>query len=385
MPTPPALQRPLARLLCESVLGLEGPLGEDVVALHGEDVVAAGLEHRVTPAMERRLRSAPDAPERLQRILKLHRHAQLMRHMQASGDLRVVAELLDGAGLGWIVAKGPVAADLIWPHPDMREYYDVDVFVSRRDFAEALRLLQDAGFTLVDRNWPELLRTMRAEVALRGQAGTHLDLHWDIAVPPSLRRAFRTDMPGMLSRADRRSLGSGVTVGVFDPVDTVLHLLFHAAQAGANKLMWIADIHHACVAEGFDWAELERRCRRARIEVPAALVLERVQRTLGLTVEPPPSVFAPASGPWGRLARWREARAPFPGLPGDVSLSGIVFSSARPGPVTSVVEAARATYETRRVERLIAKNGPQDRVLYRDVPDPRARERYLDAVTGGAL
>ncbi|WP_022882161.1 nucleotidyltransferase family protein [Gryllotalpicola ginsengisoli] len=376
--------RPLQRLLIDSVRPgrADRPLGELVGGVHLGAVVSAGAEHRVTPALARRMRHAPDAPEGWSALLERVRTAQLVRHMRASEDLRILSQTLADGGVPWAVAKGPVAADLIWPSPDMREYYDVDVFVDRHEFPRALELLLAAGCSLVDRNWPELRRTMRAELALKGPAGTHIDLHWDMAVPPKLRSAFRTDMRGMLARSRPATLGSGVGVRVFDPVDTVLHLVFHAAQAGANRLMWIADIHHATALPDFDWGEFAERSAAARTRVPAALVLDRVSRCLGFRTPPPEAVLAPAARFWGALVRRKDDSVPFPGLPGDRHLGGVLFSSARDTVTASAVEAAISGWRTRRTERRVDRHGPEERVLYQDVPDVRARRAYLAAVSG---
>ncbi|WP_028707945.1 nucleotidyltransferase family protein [Propionicicella superfundia] len=372
--------RPLAGLLVEAVRGVtSAALGEEVAREPSESVVAAGRMHRVGPALHRRVKDAAGRPADWAAPLAAQRHLQLMRHMQAGADLRLVYEVLAGAAVTCVVGKGPVAADLVWPAPDMREYYDVDLFVDRRDFARALDLLLAAGCVLADRNWPEILRTGRAEIALRGPAGTHIDLHWDIAVTPKLRRAFRIDLPAMLGRSREAVLGSGARVRVFDPVDTVLHLVFHAAQAGAGRLMWIGDVHYAAAAPGFEWTEFAARARGARFETPAALVLARVDRCLGFAHRPPDGVLA--AGLWGRLAHRRDARGAFPGLPGDRATGGRLYSSARRTVVASSREALVEAYQVRAIERRVAAEGPEERVLYRDVPDPAAREAYLAAVS----
>jgi hypothetical protein len=370
-------------LLVESALGVRDvPLEESILASGWEQAAVAARDHRVTPALARRISTAPNAPSSWIAALDVHRHAQLMRHMQASADLAVLSAAFAGADIHWVVGKGPVAADLIWPSPDMREYFDVDVFIGRHDFARAIDLLLDVGYELVDRNWPELLHTMRAEIALRGPAGSHLDLHWNIAVVPELRRAFRVDMTAMLERAVPARLGSGVQVHVFDQVDTVFHLAFHAAQAGANRLMWIADIHHAADSERFDWLELAARARSARTDVPLAMVLARVHRTLGFRNEPPALLLTPADGTWGRLAAGRESRSPFPDLPGDKRRGGLLYSSARPTLRGTVRRATASGWARWRTERDVERHGPIERSLHRNVPDTRAREEYFAAIRG---
>lgn len=335
--------------------------------------------HRVTPAVYRHLASAPDAPVAWLETLRGDAKTQVMRHLLAMADLAAVRGVLAGTGCAWAAVKGPVAAECVWPASMMREYYDVDIVVEHRHFADVLDALLGAGFVQVDRNWPLLLGTRRAEIELRGPQGTAVDLHWDIAVPPRLRSAFATNVPAMLARTVPVSVGALHGVPTLDPVDTAVHLTFHAAQGGANRLMWIADVRFAVGRPGFDWELFAQRVRRMRFEVPAALVLARVGRTLGFAEAPPPSVLAPAGGAWGRAARVRDRYVPFPGLPGDEHLGGSLYVCARNSVGASLLQAARYLVEIRES----ARTGPGAPPLHADVPDPAARRQYLAAVTRG--
>lgn len=376
--------QPLAKLLTECILAdSTGPLAPDVVTVPAEQVVAAAFLHRVSPALYRRVKAAGNAPSDWVSKLAATRHVQLMRHMRASADLQIISRCLDALGVTGVIAKGPVAADLIWPAPDMREYYDVDVFVSRSDFEQVLDSFVDIGCTLIDRNWRELERTCRAEIAIRGVHGTHIDLHWDIAVAPKLRRDFHVNLPQMLDRSSEVLLGSGANVRTFDPVDTVLHFVFHAAQAGANKLMWIGDIYYATQPEGFDWGIFKRRMKQTSLTVPSAMVLARVQRCTGLS-NPPLAGVSGSGGLWGAAARSWERFAPFPGLPDDPHIGGGWYSSARKNAAASLREAVGQLWQRRMIERRVDSQGPDAQVLHMDVDDPGSRRAYLEYVRLGA-
>lgn len=377
-------RRPLAALLIESVLQCGGPLPEGAMASSVAEVMTAAIEHRVAPAVWRRVRSSPDPDESWMAALGRRRQEQLLRHMRTALDLRRVAEVFDDVGIAWVVAKGPVAADHIWPKPDMREYHDVDLFVPRSSFSRALRSLEDADFTVVDRNWPEIARTVRAEIALEGPYGTPVDLHWDMAVPAALRSAFPTDMDGMLERSRAVTVGAGMSVPTFDPTDTVLHLAFHAAQAGATRLMWAGDLHYAMANVGFDGDELARRARAARAELPVALVLDRVRSTLGMPVALPHALERRLSGPWGAFVAANQRKRPFPALPGDRHAGSSIYSGARDSLPATVMATLDLAVSARLRERRIEREGPEGRVLQRDVPDADARRAYFDAVSAGS-
>ncbi|MCA5892875.1 nucleotidyltransferase family protein [Isoptericola sp. NEAU-Y5] len=383
--TAPLGLRPLARLLVDAAAGRPHDAPDELFAEDLGRVLAAGVLHRVTPAMARSL-AAADAPDPWLAGLGAARHAQTLRHLRAVEDLKVTGAALDAAGIPWAVAKGPVLASVVWPSPDMREYYDLDLFVDAARFEEAIRVVLSTGGEQLDRNWPELRRSMRAEIAMTARHGTHLDLHWHVAVPERLRRQFPVDMAGMLRRARPVTIAPGVTMPTFDPVDTVHHVAFHAAQDGANRLMWLADVRYAVQDPGFDWDELARRAAAARTTVPVALVLDRAVRTVGLELPHGTSFDRARRGAWGSLARRRDRDHPFPGLPGDDRLGGNVYGAARPGTAASAACLLAYTLRARRVgrqHRARGTDGSPERPLQRDVADVTARAEYFARLAPG--
>ncbi|MGI8457565.1 MAG: nucleotidyltransferase family protein [Propionibacteriaceae bacterium] len=374
--------RPLAKLLVDSVrLTGREQLGPELTELPFRAVLEAAALHRVTPAVAHLVSRCADAPPEWTGPLQGARHSQLMRLLRARAELQEMGAALDDAGIGWVAIKGPVAADTGWPRPDLREFYDLDLLVDPARFSDALVALRSAGATEVDRNWPLLEQTMRAEIGMLGPFGTPLDVHWDIAVPLRLRRAFRIDVPAMLARRRRVTLGDGRPTWVLDPADSVVHLAFHAAQAGMGRLLWSADVAFACRRlETQDWADLADRARAARIELPVALVLRRAAAIFpDLRVDP--AALAPARRLWGRLVTARDVAVPFPGLPGDKHLGGTLYAAARRRFGASVATAVSNRIELFGIERrahLVHETETQ--ALERDVMNHQARSRYLERV-----
>jgi hypothetical protein len=222
---------------------------------------------------------------------------------------------------------------------------------------------------------------MRAEIGMLGPYGTPLDVHWDIAVPPRLRRAFRTDVPAMLDRRRRAILGDGRSTWVLDPADTVLHLAFHAAQAGMGRLLWFADLAHACRRlQPSDWSDLVQRARSARIEVPVALVLRRAA-VIVPDLQVDPAALDPVRRLWGRMVAARDAAVPFPGLPGDEHLGGTLYAAARRGFFAGLTTAVANRAQLFGIERRVQlDHETETQALERDVEDEHARSRYLERV-----
>ena len=373
--------RPLVRLLVDSVrLSGADRLGPELADTAAGEVLAAAALHRVTPAVAHRVSRCVDAPADWSGPLQRARHSQLVRLLRARVELRSMGDALDDAGIGWVAVKGPVVADTCWPRADLREFYDLDLVVDPGRFPDALDALRKAGATEVDRNWPLLASTMRAEIGMRGPHGTPLDVHWDIAVPRELRRAFRIDVPAMLARRRRVALADGHRTWVLDPADSVLHLCFHAAQAGMGRLLWSADVAFAAGRLGAaDWTSLGQRARAARVEVPVALVLRRTA-ALFPDLQVDPAVVAPAGRPWGRLVAARDAAVPFPGLPSDAHLGGTLYAAARRGLLASAATATRDRIRLFGLERRAPHHETESQALERDVMHQTARSEYLKRV-----
>lgn len=375
--------RPLASLLVQSVSDdCSKALPDGVAELPAQAVFEAGALHRVRPALRRRLAAASGVPSEWMPPLEAAKHQQLIRHLRALADLGRIRRAFERADVRWAVTKGPVLAAAVWPHPDMREYTDLDVLVHPADFGRALAALESEDFTYVDRNWPEVVVQNRAELAMRGPSGFPLDLHWDIAVSPEARRAFPTDLPAMLTRTRFVDVGGDVVVPALEATDTLLHVAHHAALSGANRLMWIADVFYAARQPGVDWDELERRARAARMLTTIAVVLARAERAFNTEFAMPTAMRARTERTViGRTAVLRERRHPFPGLPGDAALSGLEYASGRENAWATVGTAARSWWRVRWTQARVARFGPDVNPLDADVADVEARRAYLTAVT----
>ncbi len=340
--------------------------------------MAAGLQHRVRPALLRRLRTAPNPRPEWVTPLQASRHGQLIRQMQSAHELRRIGPAFADREIRWAAAKGPILANTVWPHADMREFTDLDLFVHPQDFGAALTVLEGLGCTYVDRNWPEILRQGRAELAITGSSGFAIDLHWDVVGAPSARRWFKADLPAMLTRARLVQVAPDLFVPTFDAADTVQHLAHHAAHSGANRLVWLADVLHSSANTELDWLAVARRAERAGMSITVGIVLARTERTFGVQFPLPHTLrrAAEKSLP-GRVAARRDQVRPFPHLPDDPAQSGIEYSSARRGNLSSLAAAISQWWGVRRTEWRVNRHGPDRNPLDKRVDDDQARRAYL--------
>lgn len=342
--------------------------------IDGDLLLRAALLHGVAPAVALALRDREDCPEEVRRRFMGCYRDQRARHVRTLADLRRAAQTLESADVPWAVVKGPAVAETFWPRPDMRLYVDLDIVVDRRRMRRVLDLFQDAGATLVDRNWPMIAEQVRGEVSLALPYGTPLDLHWHLVNDAELRRVFRFEMSELFARSSPATLGS-VVAPVLDLEDTVVYLAYHMTHSGGHRLVWLKDFELVAGRPEVDWDVVAERAERYGAALALEVVLHRTQRVLRPHGWDVPRARVTA---WGRLAaaadRWRTP----PHLPQERGSGRIVFQSTRASTAAGVAAGVRAAL--RRPE---TADGPrQANPLHRDVDAPAAREAYLRSLEG---
>lgn len=317
--------------------------------------------------------------------------ATVAGHLRALADLALVDRALSTAGVGYLVFKGPVLAELVYRRPDLRSYVDVDVLVAPADFAAALAALEAAGCTVYERNWQLVRDRLLGELRLFTPGGLVLDLHWHVIADRSTRSAFRVDLAAVRARARAVRL-AGREVCTLDPADTVVHLALHASLAGGHRLIWLKDLEQALLTpDRPEWTELEARAAEWRAGPAVALMLSRARRTLGVAV-PPGTVrrLVPDAG-WRAVGSAADLVSPLSRGSGSAqaSIGRIVARAARADGPASRRELLRRTAgwigtalnrdrHDRDPERLFDE-GDRDSAAY-PAGGPAGRAAYLDAV-----
>jgi hypothetical protein len=374
IPSTSARRRGLRRLLVDAIQPRAvATLGDDRECTAAE-VVAAADHHRVTPALYLHLKDA-DVPAAWHPALEARYEEQMRRHLTTGADLARLAPLLDRVDTRWAVMKGPVLSDRLWPRPDMRQYFDLDILVDRRQFGTTIETLVDNGARLVDCNWPLIHSQMRAELSLELPYGTSLDLHWDIVNDAALRRQLRPPVDAMLDRVVATPLGN-LRAPAFDAVDTLLSLALHAALAGATRLVWLKDVERAAAQDGLDWYEVDRRARSAGLNLALTMTLNKAWRVLDGPIEH--GGWQPHHGLWNVLAGVADRRYATPGVSGDAHTGQLLYRSVRR---SSRLSAAAAWHGLTRPP--APSNGSQN-PLHVPVGSPAARAAYFRAIEGPA-
>lgn len=353
---------------------------QDCCQWHGEDdplpssFVLLARWHRLAPAVYDLLKEDQKVDPALLESLRRDVVRQGLVRLSMAADLRWLCERFSEVTDRWVVVKGPVVAERLWPNPAHRQYHDLDVLVLRRDFAAVVELLEHEG-TLLDRNWPLTFAQSRSQLSFRLPHGTLLDLHWDLVHEPAARASLRLDTEDLLENASSATV-LGVDVWTLDPVDTLLHLAYHAASSGAHRLVWLRDLHLAASALP-DPQALAVRSRATKTHLLLAAVLGRVVRTFGLPW-PLPRMLDTTEAWWASLGTVVDRRCPVPYL-GIGRTGQTYYRCLRGGVVESALLAGRSLGRHARRRPTGAKADPTN-PLHEDVPDRWARRRYLSTV-----
>jgi hypothetical protein len=294
---------------------------------------AAGVLPIVLDQLQRAGHPLPSSVERA-------RYRGVATYLRALVDLRDVAAPLDRAGVRWVLLKGAALAQVVYDRPAVRWYSDLDVLVHPEDLGVALEVLEQAGFSVLDRNWELIAATGRGEISLETRAGNLLDLHWHLINDRRTRRAFAVDVSAMMERRVVVDI-DGLAVPILDPLDTVLHVALHASLAGGHRLLWLLDLHQAIRWSGCDLQTLNNRAAEMNAQLPLRAMLKRTSQF----VDPSLDSWAtrvPAPAPWAGLCAIVSALAPPLGVRRGRRTGRLVFSSTRATTAASLLAVVRA-------------------------------------------
>lgn len=307
-----------------------------------ELLVRAATFHGVVGCVYRSLRTllSPDEAE----PLAVRYRQSVGAHLRTLADLAELAPVLDALDMPWLVVKGPVLAETVYPEPDLRSYADLDIVVPAARFGQALDAVEGSGGSLLDVNWPLLTELGVGELLLRLPGGTLLDLHWHLVNDRVLRRTFQIPMAELLERARLRRIGSSA-IRTLDATDTVLHLCVHGCLSGGDRLVWLKDLERALACDPPDWEELGVRARSWRVTLPVALMLIRARATLGACVPEGATEVLVDRRVWPRIVAVADRLPALERAIGDRSIARMVSRSTRSDTVSSLRQLGRHAIE----------------------------------------
>ncbi|MFN2586702.1 MAG: nucleotidyltransferase family protein [Actinomycetota bacterium] len=261
-----------------------GPVAPPPAGQTWEGLALAARAHGVQGWLARRLRRAEGVPADFQIRLQGAAARIAGNHRKMLAVAAHALSVLDGAGVGALVLKGPALVERYYADPTLRAYGDIDLLVRPADFGSALGALERAGYALTDRNWDFLVRDLRGQVHLTGRDGAVVELHWHLVNGSRQRRTLQMSPEEIWDAAIEARLGD-VACLVLAREDEIAHLALHAAMHGCNRLVWLLDIAAALDgAQAPDWDRIVARLRRWRFATGGGIVLALATEWAGAPV-----------------------------------------------------------------------------------------------------
>jgi hypothetical protein len=300
----------------------------------------AAAFHGVVGCVYHSIRGSRDVQPAVSDALEATYHRALFTHQKVLATLRQVAPVLDSLGVPWLVMKGPILAETIYPRPDLRGYTDLDLLVPGARLGRVIQALEESGGSVVDHNWALLTRQSAGEVHLVMNTDTIVDLHWDVVNDAAQRRAFALHSEQLFERTRRVAL-PGCMAPTLDAADTLIHLGLHACLSGADRLVWLKDLEQAIVRDAPPWDEVVQRSRTYATGVPLATMLVLAQKVLGTSVPDDVMGALAESRAWPRLVSGARRLTPIERSSGDRSVLRLTARATRESTWSSSTTLAR--------------------------------------------
>ena len=199
-----------------------------------------------------------------------------------AAELRSLLEAFGARGVEAILYKGPQLADSAYGSLALRQFYDLDLLVRKRDLPAVKEIMRGRGFV----SHPDL-GGGREEVIMRTQCNltfarddnrTIVETHWDVC-PTRFSPALDA---GSLWRRSREIDFRGVPARALSPEDLLLALCVHGAKHVWERLGWVCDIAQLVNAQTApDYQLVLERARRGGAERMLLLGLALARDLLG--------------------------------------------------------------------------------------------------------
>jgi len=233
-------------------------------------------------------------PEGISARLEKKHYAVAFSNLKLSRELERLIAIFIKAGIEFIILKGPVLDEAIYPEKGLRPFGDLDIFIRRPDLDKMEDILLKEGYLLPAGILPkQFYRQFHFELPFVNQTkgGAYLEIHWD------LLPRWRLHSPDIFEVWKRRqTFGENkvfYSLGIEDMIIYLCgHLDLHAymnryrypsakiedyilTPSSGNRLIWFSDILETIrfFGERIDWVKLRKRAKHWGVETAVSVNL----------------------------------------------------------------------------------------------------------------
>ena len=249
-----------------------------------EYLIAAASYHGLAPLLHKHVHEscADLVPVNALSRLKQSSLANTQNVLHLLSKQLKVQRLLKENGVPVAAFKGSVLSQMAYGEISLRQAGDIDLLISRADFAQTRASLESLGYALT----PQLTATQldshlkhHCEIQfVRDDWFTVVDLHWGLA-PKSF--VFNLDTDAVMSRLQTVAV-AGAEIQTLATEDLILYLSMHGAKHLWRALEWISSLGELIrTAEAIDWNMVVERAVQAHATRMLGLALRLVERVSG--------------------------------------------------------------------------------------------------------
>jgi len=150
-------------------------------------LIQLSFHHRVMPLLYRSLNSSgkTEVPDEFMEKLRHRYLSNTTENIYLTGELLKILDLLEGQDILAVPFKGPVLAHYLYGNIALRQFFDLDVLIHRKDILKARKLLlanryQDT-MHLNDGQFMAFARTYAQNVFWSHDYRVNLELHWEMS------------------------------------------------------------------------------------------------------------------------------------------------------------------------------------------------------------
>jgi len=274
------------------------------------DLIQLAARHRTIPLLYTSLAvCCPDAvPAEVMEQLQGYFRANGVRNLTMGRELLQVLRDCQDNGVRAVSYKGPLLAELVYGNLSLRDFYDLDLLVQRKDVARAKDTLISMGY--------QLLLPHRMSVAghlahghdytfWHARSKIRLELHWEI-----VERYFGFTLdPQLWDRLETVHFMGRQLLGL-RAEDLLLILCVHGSKHGWPRLAWVCDFAELVRAHPtMDWDRVLWQARRHEtqrmvllgLSLAGDLLEATLPEDIEQTVQADPAVRSLGLEVWQRL------------------------------------------------------------------------------------
>ena len=214
-------------LICCSRTRLNDAIKKQICLLVQQDIdweylISLASKHGVLPLLFNSLNNTcPEAiPKKTLSKLRSFFQQNIQRNLLLTSQLLKILEIFQANGVNAVPFKGPMLAVSVYGNPAYRQFCDLDIFVKKKDFSKAKKLLLCNQYQLHLTRIEEIFLSNHAfQTSFQhSNCMSNIDLHWGIA-PRKPRLNSRFDC--LWNNLESISIG-GKSVSSFSPESTLV-------------------------------------------------------------------------------------------------------------------------------------------------------------------